>query len=420
MLSKGALTVTPLVLLPLVVVVVALAFRRHMLEAGILGAIVAMLLGKVGIPAAVDVIMKAIPGMLGTLTPLFYCSVAIVVAKNGGFENLLKLVRRLIGNRMPLVAAAIVLIQGLATYAAGLGAGNTMVTAPLALAAVGAVPEMIAGMAIATAASFETSPASAESALASKLAGVPVGDYSEMMRPYTYLFWALGIALAAWGVWRRGRILKTQEATESGESTGTLFKLALPTLYLITVVVAGKGLNGMVGWNLFSPVFNVLTTLLLVGICVPGSAKKLSENLIEGSSFILTRLFAVGLFLGFVNIFEKIGTFQYIANLAISAPTSILVATAALAGFLVSIAAGAYTVGVIALVVPAMAQAGLSPTQIGLVCIAIGFGSQVSLVQINVASLGLGFKMDIPDVVKNNFRYIPIALAVLLGIAFFA
>lgn len=408
---------TPLVLLPLVVVVVALAFRRHMLEAGILGALVAMLLGRVGIPAAVDIIMKAIPGMLGTLTPIFYCSAAMVVAKNGGFENLLKLLRRLIGNRMPIVAGAVVLIQGLATYAAGLGAGNTMVTAPLALAAVGAVPEMIAGMAIATAASFETSPASAESALASKLAGIPVGQYSDMMRPYTYLFWALGIALAVWGVWRRGRMLMNETTQETGESIGTLLKLALPTLWLIAVVVAGGPLNKLVGWHLFTPVFNVLTTLLITAICVPGSGKKLGDGLIEGSGFILTRLFAVGLFLGFVNIFDKVGTFKYIAEIAISAPTAILVASAALAGFLVSIAAGAYSVGVIALVVPAMAQAGLNPVQIGLVCIAIGLGTQVSLVQINVASLALGFKMEIPDIVKNNFRYIPIALAVLLALA---
>lgn len=411
---------TPLVLLPLLVVVVVLAFRRHMLEAGLLGAIVAMLLGHIGIPDAVDVIMKAIPGMLGTLTPIFYCSAAMVVAKNGGFENLLKLLRRMIGNRMPIVAGVIVLIQGLATYAAGLGAGNTMVTAPLALAAVGAVPEVIGAMAIATAASFATSPASAESTLASKLLNIPVAQYNETMRPYTFLFWGLAVALAVWGVWRRrGQVLKQEDTQAAGESTGTLFKLALPTLYLIAVVVAGASLNQLVGWHLFTPVFNVLTTLLLVGICVPGSAAKLGEGVIEGSAFILTKLFAVGLFLGFINIFEKIGTFKYIASLAGMAPTSLLVAASALAGFIVAVPAGAYSVGVIALVVPAMAQSGLTPLQTGLVCIAIGLGTQVSLVQINVASLGLGFKMDIPDVVKNNFRYVPFALLVVLILSLF-
>lgn len=415
----GSLRLTPLVLLPLVLVIAVLALRRHMLEAGIAGALVAMLLGRIGIPQAVDIVMRAIPGMLGTLTPIFYSSAAIVVAKNGGFENLLKLLRRFIGERMPIVAGVVVLIQALATYAAGLGAGNAMITAPLALAAVGAVPEMIAAMAVATAASFVTSPASAESTLASRLAGLPVSDYSNMMRPFTYLFWALAVILAAWGVWRRGGVSRAAPAEVLKEPLGKLLRLTLPTIYLIAAVVAGPALNRLVGWHLFSPVINVLVTLLLVAICVPKSAEKLAEGLIDGSSFILTRLFAVGLFLGFINIFELMGTFRYIASLAGLAPGTLLLAASALAGFLVALPAGAYSVGVIALVVPAMAQSGLGPAQIGLVCIAIGLGAQLSLVQINVVALAHGFKLEIPDVVKHNLRWVPLAFLVVLALSFF-
>lgn len=408
------------VLIPLIVVVVALAYNRHMLEAGLLGAVVAMFIGRVGIPGAVNIIMQALPGMLTQLTPIMYSATAIAVGRAGGFAGLLQLLRKGIGNRMAIVAGAIVLIQALATYAAGLGAGNTMVTGPLALAAVGAVPEMVAGMAIATAAGFETSPSSAETAVASRLTGTDPQSYSDLMRPYALLFWALGAGLAIWGVARRGKVL-TGEHTDvaAPETTGQLWRAAIPALYFIVVVVAGKYLNAAVGWHLFVPVFNIVTTLALVGLLNPGRLRGLSESLVEGSSFILTRLFAIGLFLGFVNIMGQIGTFQYIAQLAARSPRGIITVAAAIAGFLVSVPAGAYSVGVISLVVPAMAAAGLTTLQVGLVCIAIGLGTQVSLVQINVAALAQTFGMDTLQVVKNNLRYVPFALLVVLVLGLF-
>ena len=159
--------------------------------------------------------------------------------------------------------------------------------------------------------------------------------------------------------------------------------------------------------------------MALVVALNPKRLKTLGEDVINGSSFILTRLFAIGLFLGFVNILGEIGTFQYIANIASKAPAAIVTVAAAIAGFLVAIPSGAYSVGVISLVVPAMAETGLTTVQIGLVCLAIGFGTQVSLVQINVAALAQTFRMEIDAVVKNNLRYVPAALLIVLALGLF-
>jgi hypothetical protein len=243
-----------------------------------------------------------------------------------------------------------------------------------------------------------------------------------MMRPYAILFWVLGIALAVWGVYRRGRIMLNEDSKDEGGGTETaweLWRAAIPTLYFVVVVVSGKYLNNAVGWHLFTPIFNMTTTLALTAALNISRLKTLGEDLIEGSSFILTRLFAIGLFLGMVNVIGEIGAFKYIAQIASQAPSALVVVAAALAGFLVAIPAGAYSVGVISLVVPAMAAAGLGALQIGLVCIAIGLGTQVSLVQINVAALAQTFKLDIPVVVKNNFRYVPGALLVVLLLGLF-
>ncbi|KYH33384.1 hypothetical protein [Neomoorella mulderi] len=406
-----------IVLLPLLVIIAVLVMRKHMIVAGISGAIVAMIIGHMGLAPATKIIMDAIPGMMSMTTPIMYSATALAVAKTGGFDALLRLSRKITGNRVYLVAAAIVLIQALATYAAGLGAGNTMVTGPLAFAAVGAVPELIAGMAIATAASFETSPASAESATISKIAGIDVGTYVNQMFPFTILFWIIGIALAAYGVWRRGRILN--EENNEPMPMGQIVRTALPPLYFIIVVVAGKYLNMLFGgYHVFTAPFNMISTLVLATILTKSSMDKMAENLIQGSSFILTRLFAIGVFLGFINILSEIGTFKYIAQIAASAPSFIFVATAILAGFIVAVPAGAYSVGVISLVVPVLAAVGLTPLQMGLVALAIGMGTQMSPVQINVAALSQTFEMEIESVVRNNAPYVlgVLVLLIILGL----
>ncbi|WP_338825933.1 TRAP transporter large permease subunit [Neomoorella thermoacetica] len=406
-----------IVLLPLLVIIAVLVMRKHMIVAGISGAIVAMIIGHMGLASATKIIMDAIPGMMSMTTPIMYSATALAVAKTGGFDALLRLSRKITGNRVYLVAAAIVLIQALATYAAGLGAGNTMVTGPLAFAAVGAVPELIAGMAIATAASFETSPASAESATISKIAKMDVGTYVNQMFPFTILFWIIGIALAAYGVWRRGRILN--EENNEPMSMGQIVRTALPPLYFIIVVVAGKYLNMLFGgYHVFTAPFNMISTLVLATILTKSSMDKMAENLIQGSSFILTRLFAIGVFLGFINILSEIGTFKYIAQIAASAPSFIFVSTAILAGFIVAVPAGAYSVGVISLVVPVLAAVGLTPLQMGLVALAIGMGTQMSPVQINVAALSQTFEMEIESVVRNNAPYVfgVLVLLIILGL----
>ncbi|AKX94960.1 hypothetical protein MTHERMOG20_24200 [Moorella thermoacetica] len=406
-----------IVLLPLLVIIAVLVMRKHMIVAGISGAIVAMIIGHMGLASATKIIMDAIPGMMSMTTPIMYSATALAVAKTGGFDALLRLSRKITGNRVYLVAAAIVLIQALATYAAGLGAGNTMVTGPLAFAAVGAVPELIAGMAIATAASFETSPASAESATISKIAKMDVGTYVNQMFPFTILFWIIGITLAAYGVWRRGRILN--EENNEPMSMGQIVRTALPPLYFIIVVVAGKYLNMLFGgYHVFTAPFNMISTLVLATILTKSSMDKMAENLIQGSSFILTRLFAIGVFLGFINILSEIGTFKYIAQIAASAPSFIFVSTAILAGFIVAVPAGAYSVGVISLVVPVLAAVGLTPLQMGLVALAIGMGTQMSPVQINVAALSQTFEMEIESVVRNNAPYVfgVLVLLIILGL----
>ncbi|WP_150275451.1 hypothetical protein [Paenibacillus tepidiphilus] len=407
-----------LVLLPLLVMLVLVLRNKHMILAGLAGGLAAMLVGGIGFAEAGKIVADSIPGMTGIITPVIYSAVALVLAKLGGFEALLGLSRRIIGRRQYLIAAAIVLIQALATYAAGLGAGNTMVTGPLAFTVIGAAPPLIAGMAIVTAASFMTSPSGADAAAISKISGAEISAYSETMFPLAVGLWVLGMAVAAFGVWRSGSLMKEEGEAASVNLKEQLIK-ALPPIYFLIVVVAGKNLNGLIDYSLFGPVFNMFSTLLLAFAVTRQPPGKIAEELVQNSSFLLTKLFAIGIFLGFINILAEIGTFTYIAGFIKSVPSFVTLPVAVLIAFCIAIPAGGYSVGVSTLVMPIMVESGLSLLQIGLAALAIGVGTQMSPVQINVASLSQSFKLDIQRIVRINAPYMVAVAALLCILGFF-
>lgn len=406
------------VLLPLLVMLILVLRNKHMILAGLVGGLTAMLVGGIGFSQASKIVMTSIPGMTGIITPVIYSAVALVLAKLGGFEALLGLSRRVFGRKQYLIAAAIVLTQALATYAAGLGAGNTMVTRPLALAIVGAVPQLIAGMAIVTAASFMTSPSGADAAAISKIANIEIATYSDTMFPITVCLWTLGMTIAAFGVWKSGSVLQDEDTMSDVTLKEQLIKV-MPPVYFLVVVVAGKNLNELFDYSLFSPIFNMFSTLMLGFAVTRQSPGKLAEELVQNSSFLLTKLFAIGIFLGFINILAEIGTFTYIAEFIKSSPAFVTVPVAVFIAFCISIPAGGYSVGVSTLVMPIMVESGLSITQIGLAALAVGVGTQMSPVQINVASLSQSFKLDIQRIVKINAPYMAGVAAILCIMGFF-
>lgn len=406
-----------LVLIPLVVILIFMLRNKHMLIAGMLGGIVAMVIGGIGLAKASNIIMTTIPSMTSIITPVIYSTTALVIAKSGGFNALMHLSRKIFGSKQYIIAALIVLIQSLATYAAGLGAGNTMVTGPLAFALLGANPAVIAGMAIGTAASFMTSPSGADAATIAQIANVTISDFSEKMFPYTIGLWLIGMVIAAYGVWKKGNLVESYK--EENINTKTLLKESITPIYFLIIVVASKYLNQIIGYQIFNPIFNMISTLALTMIISKQSSDNISEDLVQNSAFLLTKLFSIGIFLGFINILSEIGTFNYIAGFIKMAPQFISVPTAIIITFLISIPAGGYSVGVSALVMPILVESQLSMVQLGLAALAIGVGTQISPAQINVASLSQSFKLDMQSILKINMPYMAGIIIVLSIIGFF-
>lgn len=408
------------VIIPLILVLVLLFMKVDMIIAGFVGGVLAMIIGGIGLEQANNQLLETIPTMLGITVPIINSAIAMAVFKSGGYSAALTLAKRGTKGKVEYVSAFIVILLAAATYMSGIGGGSAMVIAPLAFVAVGAVPELIAAMSLAAAVSFTTSPASLESSIVSKLGDFSVAKYVSDMRPIWLLFCALAIILAFWGTKRRKIGFKENTDDEYGTmSNSALFKLTIPAIFLLFAVIFGPVVNDLVGFPLLTPLVYMVLTLALIFVCSDFTLNQSVEAMVDGSTYILTRLFQVGIFLAFINIIAQTGTFAVIAGIANAAPTMIMVPVAILTGILIGVPAGAYVGSVLTLVLPVAVSLGFSSTELGLVAVGVGLGSQMSFVNITMQALSSGFQIPILDVVKGNVKWISLAAILLIGIGFF-
>nr|WP_034559412.1 hypothetical protein [Carnobacterium gallinarum] len=407
-----------LTIVPLILVLTLLFLKVDMIIAGLAGGVVAMLLGGIGLAEANQQFLETIPTMLSITVPIVNSAIAMAVFKSGGYTAALTLAKRGTKGKVEYVSAFIVILLAAATYMSGIGGGSAMVIAPLAFAAVGVVPELIAAMSLAAAVSFTTSPASLESSIVSKLGDVKVSEYVATMRPYWLFFVIIAIVLAFVGTKRRKIGFKEDASDEySSLSNGQLFKITLPAIFLLFAVIFGPVVNELTGVAIFTPLVYMVVTIFLIFVCTKFSLNQSVESMVDGSTYILTRLFQVGIFLAFINVIAETGTFAVIAGVANHAPAFLVVPVAVLTGILIGIPAGAYVGSVLTLVLPVAVSLGFTPLALGFVAIGVGLGSQMSFVNITMQALSSGFQIPILDVVKGNIKWISLASVLLLVIS---
>lgn len=408
-----------LTVLPIVLILVLLFRKVNMLIAGLIGGVLAMIIGGIGLAQANSIFLAAIPAMLSITVPIINSAIATAVFKSGGYSSALALVRRAINGKVEYFAAFIVILMAAATYMSGIGGGSAMVLAPLAFAAVGAIPELIAAISLAAAVSFTTSPASLESGVISQLTGIPVNEYVTAMRPYWLLFVAIAVVIGFIGAKRRKALFQSEETEEiKSKSTKELWLNTVPAIFLLLAVLLGPYINKAVGMPILGPLMYMFITIGLIALCTKFTLKQSADAVIDGSTYILTRLFQVGIFLGFINIIGETGAFSAIVSVAQSAPEALMVPVAVLAGFAIGVPAGAYVGTILTLVLPVAIALGLPLISIGFIAMGVGLGSQMSFVNITMQAQSSGFQIPILQVVKGNTKWILGSLALLLVISF--
>lgn len=408
-------------IVPLILILTLLFLQVDMLVAALAGGVMAMILGSISITTANGIMLKEIPGMLSVTVPIINSAIATAVFKAGGYTAALTLVRRAIGGRIEFLGAFVVILQAAATYMSGIGGASAMVIAPLAFAAVGVVPGVIAGMAIAAAVSFTTSPASLETSVVAQQTGFDPAVYVSTMQPYWLTFVAIAILIAFIDTKRKKGLFKGEENEEMQKlSTGELWKLTAPAIFLLFAVIAGPTVNKMVGSPVLGPMMYSIITIFLVYVCSRFTLNQSAAAMIDGSTYILTRLFAVGIFVAFVRIIEMTGAFVTISHVVQAAPSAFYVPVAVFVGYLIGVPAGAYVGSILALILPVTVTLGFTPLQTGLVVMGVGLGSQMSPVNITMQALSAGFQIPVLQVSRGNAPYVIGCLALLMGISFFA
>lgn len=405
--------------LPIIIILVLLFLKVDMLVAGLIGGVLSMIIGGITLGRANELMLSSIPSMLSITVPIVNSAIATAVFKSGGYASALALVRRAIKGRVEYFAAFIVLLMSTATYMSGIGGGTAMVLAPLAFAAVGAVPELIAAMCLAAAVSFTTSPASLETSIVSQLTGAEVGNYVVTMRPYWIVFTILAILIGFIGTKRRGAAFVGEEPEEIKNKTNReLFISTIPAIFLLFAVIVGPYINSAVGMPILGPFMYLIITIGLIALCTDFTLKQSSTALVDGSHYILTRLFQVGIFITFINIIGETGAFTAIVNVAQAAPAAILVPALIIAGYAIGVPAGAYVATILALILPIAISLNLPLLAIGLITMGVGLGSQMSFVNITMQAQSSGFDIPILQVVKGNTPYIigTLVILVLVGL----
>lgn len=403
-----------LTIIPIIVILVLLFLKVNMLVSGLIGGILAMVIGGIGLERANELLLESIPDILTVTVPIINSAIAGAVSKSGGYLAALTLVKRKIGNKIEYLAAFIVFLTSAATYMSGIGGGTAMVLAPLAFAAVGVIPEVIVGMSIAAAVSFTTSPASLETSVATNLAGVAATDYVSAMRPYWILFTVIAIVIAFIGTKRRGALLEDEDEGELEDKTDQeLFKNTIPVIFLLFAVIVGPIINNLVGMPILGPLMYMIITVGLIALCTDLNISESADAMIDGSTYILTKLFQVGIFLTFINIIGDTGAFSAIVSVINVVPEAFVVPVAVIAGFAIGVPAGAYVGSILTLVLPVAISLNLPILSIGFITMGIGLGSQLSFVNITTQAISSGFETPILDVVRGNTKWIILSLLLL-------
>ncbi len=416
-----------LLVLPLLVTLALLLppFRAHVIVAGFVGGILAMLIGGLDIGQATGLFTEGVTRLFGIAPVILFASTSIVLARAGSMRATLSLLNKGLKGKVEYIAPAMVIVQALAVYAAGSGAANTLVTAPLLFAAIGFDPYVLGGLSIASAGAWACSPSAAETAFISEAMNMSVTEYVTFMRPYAVVLWILGAVIAYIGVVKAKKAgtirpgyspeadnnVEAPTETENylGDADVADWRRSLPFFVLLILLVISPVVNRMLGIQLLTTFTIPFIVLILVGLLSKINFNDLSREFVAGSKTILGYLFMVGVFLGFINMLTEIGTFEVIARLPGSLPVTLIGIGALVVAFLIAIPAAAYTTAVLIITVPIMQAIGIPTVMFGFMTLIVAQGAMISPVQVNVAASAHGFRISILRVVSNNLRFIPIA-----------
>ncbi len=397
--------------------------KAHVVIAGFVGGVLAIIIGRLCIGQATELFLSGVSELYAIAPIILFPTLAFVLSRAGAMESALSLANKAFNGKTEIIVPLMVLSSALATYASGTGAGNIIISAPLILSAVGFLPLVVGALSVASAAAWSVSPAAAETAIIADAMGLEVIEYVSFMRPYALIMWGLSLVMSYHGVkiaQKQGNLLldvppvsqtrifsTQQEKALLGNPYSTDWARTTPFIVLLVLIFLSPILNNWLQTEVFTPFTIPFIVLALAAILIKIPLNDLAVEFIESGKVILGILFMVGLFIGFTNMLNHIGTFEIIAHIPGVLPRSLLGISALFVGFLIAIPAGTYTTAVLIIIVPIMQAIGLNPMLYGFLTMIVAQGAMMCPAQVSVAASSFGFKASITKIVANNAKIVP-------------
>lgn len=425
-----------LLVVPLIVILVLMLppIRAHLVIAGLIGGVLAILIGGLSIGAATGLFLEGVSRLFSIAPIILFAALAYTLARAGSMSSTLAILKKVFKDKVEYIVPLMVLVTALATYASGTGAGNIIISAPLIFAAVGFNPLVVASLGVAAAGAWSVSPAAAETAFISEAMGMPVVDYVSYMRPFAIIMWVVAVVLAYIGVRKAQKdgslkpgvspegdkdiTLTDEKKVVLGDPNVSDWHRTIPFIVLLLLIFLSPVINKLLGTAVLTPFTTPFIVLILTAFLVKIPFNTLAKEFVDSGKVILGLLFMTGLFIGFTNLLTEIGTFEVIANIPGALPKSLLGAGALVIGFLLAIPAGSYSTAVLIMIVPVLQAIGLNPLLYGFLTMAVGQGAMMCPAQVSVAASSHGFRASNTKIVSNNAKVLPFTglLVIIMGL----
>ncbi|MEM1558020.1 MAG: hypothetical protein QXG12_05460, partial [Thermoproteota archaeon] len=267
--------------------------RLHPLLAGFMGAFLAIAFTAFSLPIS-DIGTQFYNGVNGIMfsSVMLYAATALFLSEIGSTKAFVDLISKLLGPRnLWALPAILIFLLGVVVYVAGHGAANILVIGPIIYSIAGWIPEIVAATGIAASASWTTSPASAETGVTAKTAGVAPETYSSFMRLYTLVMWIIATSLALYGLFKhKKRILETSSHVINISETSfreTAIK-AIPFIAFFLLIFVGPL------FKIHAIITLLIVMLLTYVLLVRKDFSTYTQKWVEANRPLLTYLFYAG------------------------------------------------------------------------------------------------------------------------------
>jgi len=403
-------------IVPLVIIVILVFMKFDIVIAGLVGAVLAMVVSSVSFETANRQMIEAMPQVFNDSRLMIDAALAAVFMQTGSYKSSVAFIQRCTNMQARYISIFGIFLLTMSVFLSGNGIGSIFIITPFIFAAGGATPFLMSVCSFVSMLALLLSPLSIEAGIIASAGGLRIADYIVLFMTGFVVFALVGVGVGLYVI-NRGKKAELGEKVDialNKMTTEVLFKRIIPLVFLIFALMFGNVINYLFGFIVLSPILYMIGSLILLYLCTPLSVNEVMKTLIDGSTVILPRMFQIALFVGFMNIIMNTGVLEGIAQFVRVMPDSLTLTAAIIVGFLLAVPSGVYIGIVLASILPFVAQLGFLPIELWLVSLGVALGSQLSVANMMVYAHAQGFTQSVLNIIKGNVTWVGMSMGILV------